>query len=229
MGEHKKLATRLRLDFVPVDLGPQGIQDLHIVLITLMPGGWEYFLEHGKVTRLDVAVDFPALAMDDFHCLPTKGATSTVWKANGELSSFTHGSFKGSHTAIYNREAKRKLQKKQWQGVTGIRVESRLKQAVGFLADLPGLANPFGAFMLVKRIEGPPPAKVKATLWSLFLHVAEFKGLPAALGMLTEDDRTVFRKHFAAQVQPWWDVEKLWSEWPKSLDDLTMLNPQAWG
>ncbi len=116
VGEDKKLATRLRLDFVPVDLGPQGIQDLHIVLITLMPGGWEYFLKHGKITRLDVAVDFPGLAMDDFHFLPTKGATSTV-----------------------------------------------------------------------------------------------------------------FRQHFAAQVQPWWDFEKLWSEWSKSLDDLTLLSPEAWG
>ncbi|MFA7440487.1 MAG: hypothetical protein WCZ66_05905 [Sphingomonadaceae bacterium] len=106
-----KTATGLRIEFVPADLGYEGLLELHSILTSIMPNGWAYFIEHGRVTRIDVTVDLPAARMDEFHFLPTQGATTKVWKSNGELQTFQHGSSKGNHTQIYNRKAKRIAQR----------------------------------------------------------------------------------------------------------------------
>ena len=51
-------AIKMRLEFVPVDLGSKGMLELQSILVTIMPNGWNYVVEHGHVTRLDIAVIF---------------------------------------------------------------------------------------------------------------------------------------------------------------------------
>ncbi|MCH8685868.1 hypothetical protein [Pedomonas mirosovicensis] len=223
-----KLATKFRIEFVPVDLGPEGLAELHAVLTTIMPDGWGYFVDHGHITRLDVAVDLPTVRMDEFHFLPKQGATVTAWKQDGALQTYQHGKPKGDHTSIYNRKAKRIAHGKPWKGKEGVRIERRLKGKHWPLKQLCNLPNPFASLNMIARHVGPPEGEHKPYIWELFLRAAEHTGLPAALALLPAEKRTLYRKHLNGQALGWWDVEAIWANWPPMLDELKIASPKAW-
>lgn len=216
------LARKLRLEFVPVDLGPEGMIELDAILTSILNGGWAYVKKFGKITRLDVTVDFPGVMMADVHLLPQQGATSKQWAVDGSFESYTHGKSKGNQTAIYDRKKKRVAQGKQWVGKEGVRVERRLKTpTISSLNQLPTMANPFAAVSMVYIPTEPPDAlKKKTYIWTLFQAAVEARGLPAALALLPEERRTAVRKHLAKHKQSWWAPDQIWSQWPKMLIDL---------
>lgn len=90
----EQLLPKLRLEFVPVDIGPQGIAELHTQLTSFVDGGWGKFVKSATITRIDVAVDIPDLTMDSVHLLPAKAATSQQWSPNGQLEPCTWASRK---------------------------------------------------------------------------------------------------------------------------------------
>ena len=79
-----KTVERLRLDFVPIDLGATGMEELALSFAGWFDAGWA-IIKKGTATRLDVAVDMPAGVMGQFHLLPHQGATTRLWGVNGEL------------------------------------------------------------------------------------------------------------------------------------------------
>ncbi len=222
--------TQLRIEFVPVDIGKAGMADLHASLSGLVPGGWAYFVEHGRVTRIDVTVDFPEVLMDDFHFLPVQGATTRQWRVNGKLQTYTHGKPKGNHTAIYDRKEKRIAKQKSWEDKQGMRIERRIKTPpIEKLTELPSLPNPFLGMNLVSMPEAPPSEQTKMQyVWKLFHRAADAQGLTAALALLPVEKRTLYRKHLEAHVQPWWNPEAIWANWPNMLDELKIASPTAW-
>jgi hypothetical protein len=225
-----KQITQLRIEFVPVDLGKVGMDELHMTLSDLVPGGWSYFVEHGRVTRIDVAADFPEVLMDDFHFLPIQGATTRQWRVNGKLQTYTHGKPKGNHTAIYDRKDKRIAKQKSWENKQGMRIERRIKTLpIEKLTELPSLPNPFLGMNLVSMPEAPPSEQTKMLyVWKLFHRAADAQGLTAALALLPEEKRTLYRKHLNAHVQPWWNPKAIWANWPNMLDELKIASPTAW-
>jgi hypothetical protein len=223
-----KVATGLRIEFVPVDLGPDGLMELHSILTSLVPNGWAYFIKHGRITRIDVAVDLPTARMDEFHMLPKQGATVKVWKSDGKLQTFQHGGVKGNHTQIYNRKAKRIAQGKPWAGKEGVRVERRLKNQQMPLMDLPSLSNPFASLTLVARHPLKPPKEANEYVWRLFLNAAEHMTLPAALDLLPVEKRTAYRAHLKTQAMKWWNVDAIWGHWPAMLHELGIASPSSW-
>lgn len=225
-GIEGKLVTRIRLDFVPVDLQGQAINELKAALTSLLPDGWFYFREHARITRLDVAVDFPQLQMDEFHVLPAQGLTTTSWRSNGALQTFQLGKTSGNHTSIYDRGAKRKAKGKGWQGKNGVRVERRLKKISLPLSELGSLDNPLEAIAFVKRSPPAPPEEKKPFIWSLFLHAASANGLPHALALLPIDKRTMYRKHLAKHPLEWWDAVGTWKNWPTQLHSHPLFGSQ---
>ena len=75
----------------------------------------------------------------------------------------------------------------------------------------------------------PPSEQVKMLyIWDLFRCTVEVKGLQAALAMLPEDKRTVYRKYLGAHGQPWWDPKAIWANWPVMLDELKIGSATSW-
>jgi hypothetical protein len=217
-----KLAVKLRLEFVPVDLGAIGLADLSSKLICLMDDGWAFITTHGKITRLDVSVDIPNMMMNDFVCLPKQGATSQAWSVNGHRQTYVIGTPKGHQTLIYSRDAKRKAKKQSWSKPPEVRVERRLRtQNLNFsnLADLP---NPFDAFKIARPLQGPPTGEPNY-VWNFFKDSVEVRGLVAALALLPEKKRTLYRKHIGQWPHPKWDKDVIWSQWPEMLADLNLI------
>ena len=97
-----KQTLKLRLEFNPRKLGPLGMEELKTTMVLLLPGGWEYVIERGRITRLDVAVDFPDARPSMFALLPQQGLTSMQWKSNGKLETFVLGKKHGNQTVLYN-------------------------------------------------------------------------------------------------------------------------------
>jgi len=193
-----------------------------------MPGGWGYFVKHGRITRIDIAVDLPAARMDEFHALPKQGATIKVWKSNGTLQTFQHGTAKGNHTQIYNRKAKRIAQGKPWAGKEGVRIERRLIGQQLPLKHLSTLLNPFASLQLVTRHPAKPPEEPKDYIWRLFLNAAEHMTLSSALSTLPTEKRTVYRAHLKTQGIESWDVEAIWASWPAELEELKIASLASW-
>ena len=217
-----KIVTDLRIEFVPVDLGAQGMKELRMQLGGLLDGGWDYIVKHGKITRIDISVDFPDRAADDFCFLPVQATTSTEWRTDGKLTGYTYGKPGGNQTLIYDRGEKRKKQKKSWKGKEGVRVERRIRQpAANTLSKLPEFPNPFAGMSFV-GMPGPPPEGQKSMhyVWDLFKCAVEVEGLSAALALLPEEKRTLYRAHLKAHANSWWDPAAIWQKWPTMLEKL---------
>jgi hypothetical protein len=225
-----KSLVQLRIEFVPVDIGFEGLEELHSTLGGFLFNGWGTFVKYGRLTRIDVAVDFTAVSIDDFHFLPLQGATTRQWRVNGKLQTYTHGKPNGNHTAVYDRKEKRIAQNKSWHGKEGIRIERRIKSPpISKLTDLPILPNPFSSMMMVSLPKAPPSEQSKMLyVWDLFRRAADAQGLTAALALLPVEKRTLYRKHLDAHKQPWWDPEAIWSNWPVMLDELKLASFKSW-
>ena len=220
-----KIMTSVRLEFVPVDLGPQGVEELKIAINTFLPD-WQYVLDHAHVTRIDISVDLLGVRMDSFLFMPKQAATTTQWQFGGKLRSFYSGKSSGNQTKIYDRKAKRLAKGQNWQGATSIRIERKLTGLKSVtLPGLLNLPNPFGGITLLPHTASAPldlPAS-KAYVWSLFSDAVKVRGLTDALALLPDDQRTRFRKHIKTQNAEWWNPNALWSGWSAMLDDLKLL------
>ncbi|KUR75645.1 hypothetical protein AQZ49_14370 [Novosphingobium sp. FSW06-99] len=222
------MASSLRIDFVPHDIGAQGLFELHSILSMIVPNGWDYFVCNGHITRIDISVDLPTLTMKNLHLLPKQAATTKVWRSNGQLETFQHGKTKGNHTVIYDRTAKRKAKGTMAPDKVGVRIERRLAKTSILLKHLDMLPCPYDDFSMVKRVPGPPAGGIKPYVWTLLLNSAEHIGLPAALALLPEDARTVARKHLTQHIVAWWNVEVMWDSWQHMLGDLKLADTTAW-
>ena len=222
-----KKAEQLRLEFVPVDLGWEGMAGLHASL-GMVDGGWGYFIKHGRVTRIDVAVDVPNTRMDGFLFLPQQTLTTMQWKVNGQLQSLVFGKKSGNQTSIYSRNKKRLAKGQSWSGEPEVRVERRLTNLKHqMVSSLPSLPNPFSAMQMTLNLPGPPPDG-KAWEWLMFEDSVNVRGLCPALALLPEERRTKYRKHLAAHPQPWWNPDAIWAQWPAMLDELKIASSEAW-
>jgi hypothetical protein len=225
----QKKVIQYRIEFVPVDLGPEGMLHLHTQLGGLMEDGWGAFVKHGRITRLDVAVDLPMTKIDDFHFLPVQLVTTTVWRRNGKLQGYLLGKKEGNQTEVYDRKQKRIDLGKSWKGKEGARIERRLRNTKLTLPDLPGMANPFAGMSLVGMPEAPPSEQTKMLyVWNLFRRAADTHVLATILALLPEEKKTLYRKHLEAHKKSWWTPDAIWASWPAMLDALKIASPTAW-
>ncbi|WP_192357699.1 hypothetical protein [Mesorhizobium mediterraneum] len=220
--KEQKRISKLLLNFVPVDLGADGMLDLHVAINMILPDGWLYAVTHGRVTRMDVAVDLPGLTMDSIHFQPQKAAYSQRLFPDGQLETIYIGKSKSAQTVIYDRSKKRaKLGQSMPQC---LRIERRMKLGGMKLTNLLGMKNPFLNTKLAVALPGPPnPAKEKE--WAMFGDSVKERGLPAALTLLPKDRRVAYKKHIDAHLLPIWNPEEIWKSWQPMLDELKIVSP----
>ncbi len=215
-----KIAEKMRLEFVPQDLGQLGMIELHAAMVSLVDDGWASIAKHALVTRIDVAVDLHGVRMDGFLFLPKQTATTMRWTMNGVVESVVIGKNKGNQTLIYDRKAKRLAKDPKWKGGKGVRIERRLVGLKGLkLSALIGLKNPFANMVLTQNIPGPPRSG-KEWEWSMFCDSVKVRGLTDALKLLPAERRTKYRKHLSAHSQPWWNPAEIWTAWPNMIKEL---------
>jgi hypothetical protein len=210
-----------RLEFNPRKIAKEG-GDLVAALGGIFPDGWDFVLENGRATRLDVLLRMQGVRMDDFNILVGGGLTTQLYRQDGLLQTFYAGKKKGSFTKIYSKSAQRKAQGKPLS-VGTVHVERTIRNPPnGSLMSLGDLPNPFLGLALVANVLGPPPyqSAENERLWSVFCDSVKVRGLKAALDLTPSKRRTIYRAHLKTLVSPWWDPTAFWNDWPKALQEI---------
>lgn len=226
--KEQKLIERFRLEFVPVDLGPEGMEELHMVLGGLIEDGWDYVRKHGKVTRVDVSIDIPNVSMENFLLLSHQGISSRTWSMGGQLQTIVYGKNTGNQTIVYDRGVKRKALKQSNEGKQGTRLERRLVKLPELtVAKLSNLPNPFAKLVLLEKLPAHPPPSAKSHPqkgnWQMFCDSVQVRQLSNALALLSEEKRTEYRKHIKQNATSWWDVDAMWSSWESVLKEMKFI------
>jgi hypothetical protein len=108
------------------------------------------------------------------------------------------------------------------------RFERRLKQPpCKILTKLAELENPFAGFVLTNAIPEAPDDG-PAYVWPLFCDSVSVRGLHAALQLLPEHKRPVYKKQFANAAPSWWNPDAIWAQWPAVIQEMKIGDPQAW-
>lgn len=221
----------LRLEFNPAKAGPVGMNILRGVIDLLLPfGGWDWLVQKGKVSRLDVAADLSGARMHHFHLLPQQVLVTKTYERAGKLKTIYVGSSKGNQLTVYSKSAQMAENKTPLPGPV-VRIERRLKNLGMSLSQLAGLENPFFKFSIVSTPPGPPPGEdtpQKRYIWTVFLDAVARRTLGPALKLLTQSKMTVYRKHFKGYEQPWWDSEHVWAQWPETLVKMRLVPTKDW-
>jgi hypothetical protein len=210
-----KQVTKCRLEFNPRKVGQAGLMELKADLTSIFNNGWEYVIEHGVVTRIDVAVDMPNARPGMFAILPQQGLTSKSWAVSGKLQTFVLGKKKGNQTLLYNKKLERLSKGQPWIGKSVARLERRLRHPpiVG-LNGLHMLPNPFKAILLTEIPTNHPPGEAKPWVWEMFKDCVIQRGLPGALALLPKEKRTLYRDHLKNHPHQLWDPVAIWKNWP---------------
>jgi hypothetical protein len=226
----KQQALKFRVEFSPVDIGNNGMEELHAALMMLMHGGWNSFVEHGRVTMIEITVDLPGIGVDEFDVIPKQAVYRQAWGKDGHLETIVLGKAAGNQTKIYNRGKKRTDNGQKWLGPLTTRVERRLRPQGLKLTALPMIPNPFADMILPASNLPVPPKEPKTTsyLWTMFQDSIKARGSAGALNLLPEARRTRYRAWLKLHPVSWWSPQVIWSHWPKYISDLQISDPCAW-
>ncbi len=221
-------ARQLRLELLPSDLGLAGIEELHVVMTTLLPGGWSYVIEHGHVGRIEVTLDFPSVPVSSVHVVPAQTRTVSTWGEEDGVQTLYLGKPKSNQIVIYDRGEKRKAKGQDAPEYEGTRVEHRLKLGTSMpLGGLPDLKNPFASLSMIVKPPSPPPGETEEG-WSLFWAEVAAHTLPEALKSLPVKQRTRYRQWLKQHPAPWWDPQAIWEQWPAYLDEIGIADSSRW-
>ena len=216
-----------RIQFNPSKLGPSGMKGLHKVLGKIFPGGWSYFTEHGRVSGIDIAIDFPGVRMHHFNLLPDKVLTTKTYAEQAKLKTIYSGKPTGNQLKLYSKSYQLWLKgkKKGEKGPPVVRVEKRLRNLKKPLKDLASLGNPLLGFTLVAHPAGPPADESQKLkwVWPVLLDSVATRGLGPALKLLPANRMAMYRKHFAEHAQEWWKPGAIWAKWPEALKKANLL------
>ncbi|WP_440409449.1 hypothetical protein [Neorhizobium petrolearium] len=219
-----------RMEMNPSKLGETGLFELHQDLITLMPHGYNYLIEHGRVSRIDVAVDLPmkelGLTMDDLHFLPMQGLTRRDFSVGGKLETIYLGLPKGNQWRIYRKDKEQKKTKGRSLPPT-IRVERVIRNPQMKLISLNQMTNPFSGTRLLQKLP-PLPTGEKEWQWLMFQDSVRSRGITSALQLLPPVRRQRYRAHLDKFEEGWWDPKGIWLHWSQVLSDLRLIDQHAY-
>lgn len=91
------------------------------------------------------------------------------------------------------------------------------------------MPNPFLGLSFVDLPHCPPQGKQNEYVWPLFCDSVQQRTLPVALKLLpATTKRKEFRSWLSQHPKPWWDLDAIWDQWPKMLDDTKFLDVSYW-
>lgn len=214
----------LRLELNPDKLGPAGIASLREVMNDLVPNCWHYMRTIGKLTRVDIAVDFPHLLIESFFFLQDKVKRHWAFENEGPISEISMGVSKGNQTVIYQTGFKQNLgQAKSAQCERGIRVERRLRKNLGTPVELVDLSDPFIGFHMPMTVICRP-AFVDVPSWGLFVDAAKAVTAKRAMRHFPKSIRHKLARHLRSASRRRWHPSNAWPKWQSYLTDLRLIN-----
>jgi hypothetical protein len=203
-----------RIDFNPAHCDMEAVAAF---LQTVLPGGLQDVALKGKVSRIDLTVDFTGIHIDDLLVAYPGMQVSKGYYKSGNTETLYLGGYECAKLVVLYDKAQqvrhlnaKKQMKLEIPTDPTTRLEIRLRPDLG-LTGLQTLGNPFLKLILaaVSSIQ-PHPEQV----WKLFMAVAKVRGAHDALLMIDDKyQRKVYRERLGCGTPPWWKPETLWIAW----------------
>ena len=211
----------IRLEFNPDRLGATGIEEFKTLLDQgVLPHGYPSVLQWSRVTRIDLAVDFEGVSLDQVFPKTKWPTYVETWSHKGQLETIYLGKRKQTNNfyRIYERPAGPGTKKKV------LRVERQMRNLNIAFGELAPLANPFSTVRL-NHLAMPAPKGWEASKWNLFVRVLKVSGINSALLMLSTAERKVAKAHCEKFPVVEMNLEEIWGEWKALLDATGLLKP----
>ncbi len=201
----------LRLDINPDALTPGGLQHLREVLDAVFGAPWACWA-FARVSRIDVAVDLPGVALTDWVWdLPRRRARE-IFCRGGKLRTLYLGAKKAIPLVVYD---KAKQDPAAANGNALTRVEFRLRN-LGPVGSLAALPNPLADVEVFDPRKLPVPQSHRTALMAL----GHLGGWQAILKSFPAKTRLQFDKTYASLCAAWWDPEAIWQGWLQTLQQV---------
>ena len=204
----------IRMEFNPNKLGPDGMTQIAACLVNFIDTGFEHLWEHGKTTRIDIAVDLHGVKVGQVRFLNNWGTTERIIGTDGQIETIYVGKSTSSQTKIYNKAKEAKLP----PDVVITRVERSIRTQVP-LKNLSKLLNKFEHLALADVLPAKPDT-VETYLWELFSDSVEKRGPASALNLLPKELRKVIVAHLKATACDFWNPAEIWSHWPAAVQPI---------
>jgi hypothetical protein len=205
-GPYHPGVSSYRLEFNPSKITKAGLIDLLAFLDCVMDEHSQVFFLMGKVTRCDLAIDFPSLDVRDVIIRTARLQKHGVYTDRyGFPETLYVGTPRSRRMVAY--------QKPDEHG-SHLRLECRLKP--GCLGkDVATLPNPFAKVQLIPAdFSGTSGLPIPAQFIADSMRIG---GLKRALAPLTNDQRKILRHAYANALELVPNLDALWATWPDAL------------
>ena len=194
-----------RIDFNPSHCDMEGVAAF---LQSVLPGGLQDVVLKGRVSRIDLTVDFTGIHIDDLLvAYPGMQVSRGYYKSGGTETLYMGGYECAKLVVLYDKvqqvrhlNAKKHL-KLEIPSQPTTRLEVRLHPDLG-LTGLQTLGNPFLKLILAAAVSVPTHPE---QMWKLFMAVAKVRGAHDALLMIEDKyQRKIFRERLGCGTPAWW-------------------------
>ncbi len=223
MGARRPDMGDFRIEFNPHKLRAADVATL--VSSLAQPLG-EKLLAHGRITRIDLAVDVSPIRFADVGIHVAKYSTSQAfWGSDGGLETAYWGK---KAVVVYDKlreSCPAHEVPKADPPPTTLRFEARLKPnlALGNITQLP---NPFERFRVCgwPGFSAPDP---KRRWLALFMDSARQSGITATLSKLSQADRRWVLRRLESTRRDFWEPQAIWAGFPALVEDLLAFTQAA--
>ncbi len=198
-----------RLEFNPQKVGPEGLDELAIILSMLFFGECDYVWKYGRASSMDIAIDLHDVTVGQMRFLHKWGTTQQTCAMDGKIETIYLGKGKTQQTKIYDKAAELKLNLPY--PIT--RIERRVKSNV-MIKKLKDVKFPF-EHLSMEHAMPKAPGGFEAWQWEFYCDAVEKRGPAAASALLPKDLRKKILKHLKQCHSPIWQPTDFWSHWPK--------------
>lgn len=201
-----------RIECNPEKLGPQGREELDTLLLSIAGVNFREFVATGKVTRVDIAVDFPDILVDDVVVRSWHARKHGIYSSQLGIPETVYVG--KDNIVVYDKGAQAK------DGFTRLRVERRLKpMCLG--RDLPNIANPFEKLRVIPTSVLKPivPAPAEAIFDSM-----RVRGIHRVIAKLPLQDRARVKRVAEDEANNLLPAS-LWDAWPTCLVEAGVADP----
>ncbi len=221
-GPKNKKGAQVRLEWNPSKIGAAGHHKLRAVLESMLPHGYNHFLDYGYVTRYDVAVDIYGYSPSELAFSSESNVNFSTYNKAGDTQTIYLGSKTSQHRwVIYDKAAQLKLN----GGEKITRIERRIKPHDMRFFAMNNYPCPLSNLSVtISPIGTKAPPGLDADIWKLFRELCKHVPQHKAMCKLNKETRKIVSGYLKPKQQKWWKPIELWNEWKPHLIKLTLLS-----
>jgi hypothetical protein len=195
----------IRIECNPSKLGVDGIRFLKELIDSIMPPDADPFFDAGIVTRIDIAIDYWSVELDDLVIRDRGMRKHGIYSGGrGEVQTLYYGTPKANRTIVYRKTL--------GDGAEWCRFEKHRKKR-DTLASLASLANPFSRLQVIHKDSIRPI--LTGIHADMFMDSIRVRGLTHALKMLDPRmARAIDRALKLSKNACLKSTDEIWEQWP---------------